>query len=78
VPSRVGQSGQHIGIDMAARLAIDSSCPSASILAHVFASEGQPLWMADSAVELAKPFGRFSRGEFPQMFKFTLWVPHEV
>jgi len=43
----IGQAGEHIGIDMAARLAIDSSGPSASILAHVFASERQHLWMAD-------------------------------
>jgi hypothetical protein len=63
---------------MPARLAIDSSGPCASILAYVFSSERQHLWMADSPVELAKPFGRFGRCEFPKMFKFTVWGTPEV
>jgi len=52
-------------INLAARLPIEARRPSARILAHTFTGDAQQLPVADSTVQLAEPFGRIGRREFP-------------
>jgi hypothetical protein len=69
---------EHIFIDMATCLAVNARCASARVLADTFSGLSQHFPVRDQTIQLAKPLGWFSSSEFPKMFKFTVWVTHEV
>jgi hypothetical protein len=63
---------------MSSCLAVDPSCTTARVLAHVFPGVLQQPPVGDQTIQLAEPFGRIGRCKVAKMFKFAKWVAHEV